>query len=113
MPIVIDQCGVRHLVPKDKPKSAKRLPTKADLYRWWLYRGPGRKAYRQSVREKGGILPPGFEITNTLDYIGFKEGEDPVRDLRESYKGELDRVPRYPETPEEKAEYFHTSGPGK
>lgn len=39
--------------------------TKQQLYRWWLYRGPGFRKLRRLVRQGEEILPPGFDARDS------------------------------------------------
>lgn len=44
--------------------------TTKQLFRWWLYRGPGFKKWRIEYRTKNEIFPPGFEIASDYSTPG-------------------------------------------
>jgi hypothetical protein len=52
------------------------------LYRWWLYRGPGFKRYRRTKREEKEILPPGFEIARDTTFGAMPDAATEVARLR-------------------------------
>jgi hypothetical protein len=39
---------------------------KGQLYRWWLYRGPGFRRVRRALRKTDSVLPPGFEVRDSV-----------------------------------------------